>query len=136
MRIMDSMTQKELDSDGKVFINEPTRVLRIAIGSGCIPEEVEMVFKSYKTMSDMVKKMGGKNGFMNAMGGAGGGRQNPMAGMMPGGPGGLGRMNPQQMARMQQQMRQMNPNLMRQLGNMGNMNLDQMLQQFGNMFGS
>ena len=126
MRIMDSMTRKELDGDGKVFINEPTRVIRIAKVSGTIPEEVEAIFKSYRAMSEMVKKMGGKNGLLSAMGGGRG----PAAGNLS------SMVNPQNLQRMQQQMRQMNPDLMRRLGNIGNIDMNQMMQSFGSMFGN
>ena len=33
--IMDSMTTKELESDGRIFIKEPSRIVRVARGSGC-----------------------------------------------------------------------------------------------------
>ena len=39
--ICDSMTTKELDSDGKMFIDQPTRMTRIAHGSGTSVREIE-----------------------------------------------------------------------------------------------
>jgi signal recognition particle subunit SRP54 len=115
--VMDSMTAEELDSDGKLFVSQPTRALRVSRGAGVLPEEFEMIFKWHKFMSQTMKQFGGKN--MMDMMGSGSGR-----GGMP------GRMNPSQMARMQQQMRS-NPQLaqMAQSMGLGNMNLEQIMQQ-------
>ncbi|KAK9331374.1 SRP54-type protein [Lipomyces starkeyi] len=60
MYIMDSMTEKELDSDGKVFVSEPTRLTRVAKGSGTTVREVEEVLSQQRTMARMVKQVGGK----------------------------------------------------------------------------
>ncbi|KAK9488671.1 SRP54-type protein [Lipomyces starkeyi] len=60
MYIMDSMTEKELDSDGKVFVSEPTRLTRVAKGSGTTVREVEDVLSQQRTMARMVKQVGGK----------------------------------------------------------------------------
>ncbi|KAM9887892.1 hypothetical protein OXX79_013297, partial [Metschnikowia pulcherrima] len=51
--IMDSMTSKELDSDGKIFTNEPERIIRVARGSGCAAVEVEMVLQQQRMMASM-----------------------------------------------------------------------------------
>jgi signal recognition particle subunit SRP54 len=85
LAMMDSMTDEELDSDGKVFVSQPTRILRVSRGSGTLPPEVEQLLRSHGAMAEMVKKMG-KGGMLN---------MNP------------GKMNPSQMARMNQQMAQM-----------------------------
>ena len=124
--MMDSMTPKELDGDGKEFTAQPTRVTRVCRGSGCVPAEFDMLLKSFSAMSGMVKKMGGKNGLMSLMS-----KQQQGAGAA--GPGGMN-MNPAQMARMQQQMRQLNPQLARQMAQMGGggggiPNIEQMMQQ-------
>ncbi|KAK9321194.1 SRP54-type protein [Lipomyces orientalis] len=60
MYIMDSMTEKELDSDGKIFVSEPTRLTRVAKGSGTSVREVEDVLSQQRTMARMVKQVGGK----------------------------------------------------------------------------
>ncbi|KAK9240165.1 SRP54-type protein [Lipomyces kononenkoae] len=60
MYIMDSMTEKELDSDGKIFVSEPTRMTRVAKGSGTSVREVEEVLSQQRTMARMVKQVGGK----------------------------------------------------------------------------
>jgi signal recognition particle subunit SRP54 len=60
MYIMDSMTDAELD--GKVDIT-PSRILRIARGSGQHPEYVNVLLKCHKQFESVVKKMG-KSGLM------------------------------------------------------------------------
>ncbi|KAK9462786.1 SRP54-type protein [Lipomyces oligophaga] len=59
MYIMDSMTEKELDSDGKIFVNEPSRMTRVAKGSGTSVREVEDLLSQQRTMARMVKQVGG-----------------------------------------------------------------------------
>lgn len=93
--IMDSMTEKELDSDGAMFKEQPTRIVRVARGSGTSVREVEEVLLQQQVMANLAKKMGGKGGMMSQM--------KNLAGA--GGPGAL-RGNPQ-MAQMQRQMQQM-----------------------------
>lgn len=90
--IMDSMTEKELDSDGAVFNEQPTRIMRVARGSGTSVREVEEVLLQQKMMAKMAKRMGGAGGMMTQM-------KN-----MAGGAGARG--NPQ-MAQMQRQMQQL-----------------------------
>lgn len=53
--IMDSMTIKELESDGRIFIKEPSRIVRVARGSGCAVVEVEMILQQHRMMSTMAK---------------------------------------------------------------------------------
>ena len=57
--ICDSMTDKELDSDGKIFIDQPTRMTRVARGSGTTVREVEDLLTQQRMMAGMAKKMGG-----------------------------------------------------------------------------
>ncbi|KAI5859524.1 signal recognition particle protein [Durotheca rogersii] len=57
--ICDSMTEKELDSDGKVFIDQPSRMTRVARGSGVSVREVEDLLTQQRIMAGMAKKMGG-----------------------------------------------------------------------------
>lgn len=96
--IMDSMTTKELESDGRIFIKEPNRIVRVARGSGCAVVEVEMILQQHRMMSTMAKSA------MAAQGGQPGQPGNPMA-------------NNPQMQRMMQQA-QSNPNFMQQAMNM------------------
>ena len=56
--IYDSMTAKELESDGKILINEPTRMTRIACGSGTTVREVEDLLTQHKVMAGIAKNMG------------------------------------------------------------------------------
>lgn len=61
--ICDSMTTKELDSDGKMFVDQPTRITRVARGSGTSVREVEELLTQQKMMAGMAKKM--KGGLQN-----------------------------------------------------------------------
>lgn len=96
--ICDSMTLKELDSDGKIFVEQPTRMTRVARGSGTSVREVEELLSQQRVMAGMAKKMGGMGKNMaKAQGAMGGGnRQQQMAAMqkrmqsLGGGAGGVG----------------------------------------------
>ena len=83
MFICDSMTDKELDSDGKIFVDQPTRMTRIARGCGTSVREVEELLTQQKMMAGMAKKMkGGMQNMQRAQGAMGGGnRQLQMAAM-------------------------------------------------------
>lgn len=74
MRVFDSMTPKELQSDGKCFVEQPPRATRVARGSGTSVREVEELLSQHKIMASMAKKMGGNMKQMQraqqAMGGA------------------------------------------------------------------
>ncbi|KAK6197986.1 signal recognition particle 54 kDa protein [Scheffersomyces amazonensis] len=158
--IMDSMTTEELESDGRLFVDQPSRIIRVAKGSGCPAVEIEMVLQQHRMMSTMAKSAAAANPD-GVPGGAGG---NPMARMMqqaqsnpnfmqqamsmlggaggaagPGGPGGLPNMaslmnNPGMMQQAQQMMRQ-NPQMMQQaqqmMQNPGMM--QKLMSQFGGM---
>lgn len=99
--ICDSMTDKELDSDGKILVEQPTRMTRVALGSGTSVREVEDVLSQQRMMAGMAKKMGGMGKNMQRAQGAmgGGNRQQQMAAMQKrlqsmggagrGGPGGM-----------------------------------------------
>ena len=99
--VCDSMTDKELDSDGKIFVEQPTRMTRVACGSGTSVREVEDVLSQQRMMAGMAKKMGGMGKNMQRAQGAmgGGNRQQQMAAMQKrlqsmggagrGGPGGM-----------------------------------------------
>ncbi|KAK3045574.1 hypothetical protein LTS18_013694 [Coniosporium uncinatum] len=116
--ICDSMTEKELDSDGKMFVQQPERMMRIARGSGTSVREVEDLLTQHKMMAGMAKKMGGG---MKNMQRAGAGR-----GMMPGmGRGGRG--EKQQMEAMQKRLQSMGG-----AGGMpGGMDMASMMKMFG-----
>ncbi|KAG4306195.1 hypothetical protein PORY_000183 [Pneumocystis oryctolagi] len=62
--IMDSMTEKELDSDGKIFVNESSRIIRIAMGSGTSVSEVKGLLFQHHIMAEIAKKVGGKGGLI------------------------------------------------------------------------
>ncbi|TDZ19586.1 Signal recognition particle 54 kDa protein-like protein [Colletotrichum orbiculare MAFF 240422] len=95
--ICDSMTEKELDSDGKMFIEQPTRMTRIARGSGTSVREVEDLLTQQRMMAGMAKKMGGNmKNMQRAQQAMGGANKSQMAAMqkrlqsMGGGAGGGG----------------------------------------------
>lgn len=54
---MDSMTEGELDSDGKCILARKTRIQRISLGSGTFAEEVEELLAQYKKFARLVKGM-------------------------------------------------------------------------------
>ena len=58
--IFDSMTTAELDGDGKVFIEQPSRMVRIACGSGTTVREVEDLLSQHRMMAGMAKRVGGQ----------------------------------------------------------------------------
>lgn len=153
--IMDSMTTKELDSDGEIFIKQPERIVRVARGAGCQVVDVEMVLQQQQMMASMAQtakqtqSMGGANPGMNRMmqqaqnnPGFMSNIQNMMQGM-GGGAGGAGGMpnmaglmnNPNIMAQAQQMMK--DPNMMAQaqqmMKNPGMM--QKMMSQFGGGMG-
>lgn len=117
--ICDSMTTKELDSDGRLFTEQPTRMTRVARGSGTSVQEVEEMLTQQRMMAGVAKKMGG--GLKNMqkaqaqMGGAN--KQQQMAAMqrkmqaMGGGRGGGG------------------------MPDMGGMDMQKMMQMMGGMGG-
>ncbi|GEQ66913.1 hypothetical protein JCM33374_g576 [Metschnikowia sp. JCM 33374] len=162
--IMDSMTAKELDSDGRIFTNEPERIVRVARGSGCSAVEVEMVLQQQRMMASMAgaaKNMGAAgNGQAAGLGGGGAANMQRMmqqaqsnpnfmqqAMNMFGGGAGAGAgaampnmqsmMNNPQMMQQAQQMMKQNPNLMQQAQQMMQNPgmMQKMMQQFGGMGG-
>lgn len=58
--IFDSMTAAELDGDGRVFADQPSRLVRIACGSGTSVREVEDLLSQHRMMAGMAKKVGGQ----------------------------------------------------------------------------
>ncbi|OCK76831.1 signal recognition particle protein, partial [Lepidopterella palustris CBS 459.81] len=74
--ICDSMTDKELDSDGKIFVEQPSRMTRVACGSGTSVREVEELLTQHRMMAGMAKKMkGGVQNMQKAQGAMGGGNR-------------------------------------------------------------
>lgn len=155
--IMDSMTSAELESDGRVFVTEPERIIRVARGAGCTAVEVEMVLQQQRMMASMAGAAKNLNAGGQAPGLGGGANMQRMmqqaqsnpnfmqqAMNMFGGGGASGGMpdmaslmnNPQMIQQAQQMMRQ-NPNLMQQaqqmMQNPGMM--QKMMLQFGGMGG-
>lgn len=111
MTMMDSMTEQELDSiDGqKLFAKQPTRISRVARGSGVQELEVKELLAQYGKFAQMVKKMGGMKGLFKG--------------------GDMTRnVNPNQMAQLNNQMaRMIDPRVLQQMG--GARGLENMMKQ-------
>ena len=105
MTMMDSMTPQELDSDAKLFNTQPTRIVRVARGSGSSVRDVHILLETFKPFQKLASRM---KGF-----GKGGMDPRKMAG-----PGGM--RNLQQM---------FDPRMLQQMG--GVQNLQKMMKQFG-----
>lgn len=120
MCIMDSMSAQELDGEGKEFVDQPKRLIRVARGSGTTVAEVETLLQQYKTFAAMVKKMGGQNGLLkNMQGMQQGGAGNPM-------------MNQNKMA---QAMKQLQSGGLGNIPGLGGMDIQGMINQMGGMSG-
>lgn len=111
MTIMDSMSDSELDSKegSKLFSKQPSRVSRVAQGSGVRAREVQDLLMQYNKFAAVVKKMGGVKGLFKN--------------------GDISRnVNPNQMAKLNQQMAKMiEPNMLAQMG--GTSGLQNLLRQ-------
>ncbi|KAJ3150203.1 Signal recognition particle [Geranomyces variabilis] len=119
--MMDSMTDAELDSDAKCFTLQPTRIYRVAKGSGATVREIEEMLMQFQKFAEVIKTMGGSKGLLANMQKA----QNPAARGGRGGP--PGGANP--MAGMQSMMEKMlPPGALQQMGGMSGM--QNMMQQF------
>ncbi|PWA02578.1 hypothetical protein BB558_001275 [Smittium angustum] len=120
MCIFDSMTEEELYSDGKIFDKDPSRVIRVAKGSGTSRAILISMLMRYKTFAQFVKKMGGNKGMMKNM---------PSDLMRNAGGLDPKNMSPSQLARMQQQMSSMmNPSMMQAINSGGG--IQEMMKQF------
>lgn len=112
MTIMDSMSDSELDSreGAKLFSKQPTRIVRVARGSGVTQREVQELLTQYTKFAAVVKKMGGIKGLFKS--------------------GDLTKnVNPAQMAKLNQQMAKMiDPRILQQMGGMHG--LQNMMRQF------
>ena len=111
MTIMDSMSDSELDSreGAKLFTKQPTRIVRVARGSGVTQKEVQELLTQYTKFAAVVKKMGGIKGLF---------RGGDMA----------KNVNPTQMAKLNQQMaKMMDPRVLQQMGGMSG--LQNMMRQ-------
>ena len=107
MTIMDSMADGELDHPkaNDLFSKEGTRLGRVARGSGTSIGEVKELLSQYKKFADMVKKMGSMKGLFKN------GDMNPK------------NINPNQMAKLNQQMAKMiDPRVLQQMGGLGALN--------------
>ena len=71
MFIMDSMAEGELDhaDGGKLFTKEPTRISRVAKGSGVAEKDVKELISQYTQFAAVVKKKGGIAAMLKGPGG-------------------------------------------------------------------
>lgn len=131
--IYDSMTAKELDSDGKLLTSQPTRLTRIAHGSGTSVREVEELLAQHKVMASLAKNMGqNKKNMQRAqqmMGGANSKQQQAAMQKRLQSMGGAGRGMPGggSMADMMK--------MMQQMGGPGGMDMNSLMGQMGGMGG-
>lgn len=104
--VMDSMTKQELESDGRLFIDQPSRIVRVARGSGTSTFDVEMILMQQQMMARMAQssKAAQRGGGMPNM---------PQMPNIPGMP----QISPSMMQQAQQKLRQ-NPGLMNNMMNM------------------
>lgn len=59
---MDSMTKEEMSGDGRLFTTHPSRLKRVARGSGTNEETVQELLLHYRKFAQFIKKMGGSKG--------------------------------------------------------------------------
>ena len=108
---MDSMSDTELDSreGAKLFSKQPTRITRVARGSGVTTRDVQELLTQYTKFAAVVKKMGGIKGLFK------GGDMTK-------------NVNQAQMAKLNQQMaKMMDPRVFQQMGGMSG--LQSMMRQ-------
>lgn len=106
--ILDSMNQKELESDGRIFIEEPSRMVRVAKGSGTSVVDVETVLMQQQMMARMAQNA--KQSQTAAAAASSSGAGIPRIPGMP-------NISPQMMQQAQQKLKQ-NPGLMKNMMNM------------------
>lgn len=139
--IFDSMTAAELDSDGKTFVDQPSRMVRIAHGSGTTVREVEDLLSQHRMMAGMAKRVGGQKKQMQRAQNMlkGGNNQQQLAAMQKrmaamGGAGGMGGMPGMgDMAKMMQMMGGGQGG--GGMPGLGGMDLQSMMSQMGGLMG-
>lgn len=102
LHMLDSMTALELDDGKPKKLLTPSRLFRIAKGSGHTIADVQALMLCYSECETLVKKIG--KGNFKAM------AQEPSSALR-------GRMNPQQLSQMS---KMINPNVLRQMGGISN----------------
>lgn len=55
--IFDSLCSGELNSNGDIFAREPSRIRRVALGSGCTEAAVQETILNFKQMNNLMKNM-------------------------------------------------------------------------------
>ncbi|KAL1981569.1 hypothetical protein VTN96DRAFT_2448 [Rasamsonia emersonii] len=141
--VFDSMTAAELDSDGKIFVEQPSRIVRVACGSGTTVREVEDLLSQHRMMAGMAKKVGEQRKQMQRAQSMlkGGNKEQQMAAMQKrmasmggaGLPGGLGSMG--DMAKMMQMLQGSGQGGGGGLPGLGGMDLQSMMSQMSGLMG-
>lgn len=139
--IFDSMSAAEIDGDGKIFVEQPSRMVRIAGGSGTSVREVEDLLSQHRMMAGMAKKVGGQKKQMQRAQNMlkGGNKEQQLAAMQKrmqamGGAGGAGMPGMGDMAKMMQMMQGQGGGGGGMPG-MGGMDLQSMMSQMGGLMG-
>jgi signal recognition particle subunit SRP54 len=130
IHMMDSMTPRELDDPKITKTMTPSRIARIARGSGRHIGEVTNLLVTFSKFEELSKTMGGKNGLkaLGGGGGLGGGGLGGLGGL--GGPGGM--MNNRNAQAMLGNMSKLfDPRVLKQMGGMGG--IQQMMKQMAGM---
>lgn len=109
LRMMDSMTSTELDDDKVKKLMTPSRIHRVARGSGYSIVQVATLITMFVKLEEIIKKFG-KSNFKQMM-------QDPGSMMN-------GRMNQQQLGQLS---KMINPNVLKQMGGLGG--LQSMMRQ-------
>ncbi|KAL0266057.1 UNVERIFIED_CONTAM: hypothetical protein PYX00_011774 [Menopon gallinae] len=65
--IFDSMSSRELDSDGAIFEKENRRIIRVARGCGCSLEQVSSLLVQFRKISGIMKKVSSMPGMQNLL---------------------------------------------------------------------
>ncbi|KAL1974750.1 hypothetical protein VTN31DRAFT_4954 [Thermomyces dupontii] len=137
--IFDSMTTAELDSDGKIFVEQPSRIVRVAGGSGTSVREVEDLLSQHRMMAGVAKKMGGQRKQMQRAQSMlkGGNREQQMAAMQKrmASMGGAGMPNIPGMGDISKMMQMLQGQGGGGLPNLGGMDLQSMMSQMSGLMG-
>lgn len=67
--VFDSFSECELDSTGHVFLKEPNRVVRVAMGSGTSVQGVQEILEQFKKVQTMMQKFTSVPGFADMLSG-------------------------------------------------------------------
>ncbi|RKO96626.1 P-loop containing nucleoside triphosphate hydrolase protein, partial [Caulochytrium protostelioides] len=139
LHILDSMTPAELDASPHAFAAQPSRIYRVALGSGASVVEVQQLLVQCAKSGEMAGMMGGKGGLFQTLSQAQAQAQNPAKPKIARTLGQAKSLHAQQKAQMQkmQQMQQMLPaGMMDQMAASGGNPMAAMANMFGGAGGA